>query len=108
VLIEKLESGKEVYPSVFTDLSGFLQTFGNRCHHAKEEEHLFKVLEKKGVPVSGMNAYGHNQLELIGMATSSGQALVVVRRGLAPQHKPDMPGQQDQPRLTNMTHSEEE
>ncbi|MBZ5688064.1 MAG: hemerythrin domain-containing protein [Acidobacteriia bacterium] len=53
VLIEKLESGKEVDPSVFTDLSEFLQTFGDKCHHAKEEEYLFKLLEKKGVPVSG-------------------------------------------------------
>jgi len=53
VLIEKLESGKEVDPSVFTDLSEFLQTFGDRCHHGKEELYLFKLLEKKGVPVSG-------------------------------------------------------
>ena len=47
------ESGKEVDPSVFTDLSEFMQTFGDKCHHAKEEEYLFKLLEKKGVPVSG-------------------------------------------------------
>jgi len=53
VLIEKLESGTEVDPSVFTDLSEFLQTFGDRCHHGKEEDYLFKLLERKGVPVSG-------------------------------------------------------
>lgn len=53
VLVENLESGKEIDPSVFTDLSEFLQTFGDTCHHGKEEEYLFKLLEKKGVPVSG-------------------------------------------------------
>jgi len=53
VLIEKLESGKEFDPAVLTDLSEFMQTFGDRCHHGKEEKYLFKLLEKKGVPVSG-------------------------------------------------------
>jgi hemerythrin-like domain-containing protein len=53
VLIEKLESGKEIDPAVLTDLSEFMHTFGDRCHHGKEENYLFKLLEKKGVPVSG-------------------------------------------------------
>ncbi len=30
VLIEKLESGKEIDPAVLTDLSEFMQTFGDR------------------------------------------------------------------------------
>ena len=53
VLIERLESGKEIDPAVLTDLSEFMQTFGDKCHHGKEEDYLFKLLEKKGVPVSG-------------------------------------------------------
>ena len=53
VLVEKLESGLEVDYSVFTDLSEFLQTFCDTCHHGKEEDYLFKLLERKGVPVSG-------------------------------------------------------
>lgn len=53
VLIEKLESGKEIDPAVLTDFFEFMQTFGDRCHHGKEEQYLFKLLEKKGVPVSG-------------------------------------------------------
>ncbi len=53
VLVEKLESGTEVDRAVFRDLSEFLQTFGDRCHHGKEEEYLFRLLEKKGVPISG-------------------------------------------------------
>jgi hemerythrin-like domain-containing protein len=50
VLIEKLESGKEVDPAALTDLSEFLQTFGDRCHRGKEEDYLFKLLEKKESP----------------------------------------------------------
>lgn len=53
VLIEKLETGKQVDAAVLTDLSEFMQTFGERCHHGKEEDYLFKLLEKNGVPVSG-------------------------------------------------------
>lgn len=53
IIIEKLESGKEIDPAVLTDLSEFMQTFGDKCHHGKEEDYLFKLLEKKGVPVSG-------------------------------------------------------
>lgn len=53
VLIDKLESGREVDQSVFTDLSEFLHTLGDTCHHGKEEDYLFKLLERKGVPVSG-------------------------------------------------------
>jgi hemerythrin-like domain-containing protein len=53
VIIEKLESGSEIDPVVLTDLSEFMQTFGDKCHHGKEEDYLFKLLEKKGVPVSG-------------------------------------------------------
>jgi len=53
VLIEKLETGQQVDAAVLTDLSEFMQTFGERCHHGKEEDYLFKLLEKKGVPVSG-------------------------------------------------------
>ena len=53
MLIEKLESGRQVEAAVLTDLSEFMQTFGDRCHHGKEEDYLFKLLEKKGVPVSG-------------------------------------------------------
>ena len=53
VLVEKLESGKEIDAAVLTDLFEFMRTFGDKCHHGKEEIYLFKLLEKKGVPVSG-------------------------------------------------------
>ncbi len=31
----------------------FFQTFADRCHHAKEEQHLFPALERRGIPRDG-------------------------------------------------------
>jgi hemerythrin-like domain-containing protein len=30
-----------------------MRTFADKCHHGKEETHLFTLLERKGVPVCG-------------------------------------------------------
>jgi hemerythrin-like domain-containing protein len=30
-----------------------MRTFADKCHHGKEEAHLFTLLEKKGVPMRG-------------------------------------------------------
>jgi len=35
------------------ELVYFLKTFGDKCHHGKEENHLFKELEKQGIPNAG-------------------------------------------------------
>jgi len=53
VLAEMLHSGREVEAGVLNDLVEFLRVFADDCHHGKEEHHLFPLLEKKGVPVSG-------------------------------------------------------
>jgi hemerythrin-like domain-containing protein len=42
-----------VPPETLSGLLEFLCTFADRCHHGKEEEHLFPLLERKGVPRSG-------------------------------------------------------
>ena len=34
-------------------MADFFKTFVDRCHHAKEERHLFPALEKHGVPKEG-------------------------------------------------------
>lgn len=31
----------------------FLSTFADKCHHAKEEDHLFPALQSRGIPVQG-------------------------------------------------------
>ncbi len=53
ILIEILETGKEVEEKTLQDIVEFMRTFADKCHHGKEETHLFPVLEKKGVPMRG-------------------------------------------------------
>ncbi len=38
---------------VLRHLAEFFQTFADRCHHAKEEQHLFPALERRGIPRQG-------------------------------------------------------
>jgi len=53
VLAETLEAGKEVEEKTLHDIVEFMRTFADKCHHGKEETHLFPALEKKGVPMRG-------------------------------------------------------
>jgi hemerythrin-like domain-containing protein len=53
VLAETLEAGKEVEGKTLRDIVDFMRTFADKCHHGKEEAHLFTLLEKKGVPMRG-------------------------------------------------------
>jgi len=53
VMIEVLEAGKEVEEKTLQDMVEFMRTFADKCHHGKEESHLFPALEKKGVPMRG-------------------------------------------------------
>ena len=48
-----LLEGKPVAPEILTGLLEFFQLFADRCHHSKEEDLLFPLLERKGVPRSG-------------------------------------------------------
>lgn len=53
VLADRLETGQRVEPTTLQDMVEFMRTFADRCHHGKEETHLFPALERKGVPVRG-------------------------------------------------------
>ncbi|MBK5262136.1 MAG: hypothetical protein JJE17_06145 [Peptostreptococcaceae bacterium] len=35
------------------ELVYFLKTFGDKCHHGKEENYFFKELENQGIPNEG-------------------------------------------------------
>jgi hemerythrin-like domain-containing protein len=50
---QKVERGGEVPPAVLEDLLDFFKTFADQCHHSKEEELLFPLLERKGIPRAG-------------------------------------------------------
>jgi hemerythrin-like domain-containing protein len=49
----KLAAGEEVNPNVFAKGLDFFRNFADRCHHGKEERHLFAKLVEKGVPQQG-------------------------------------------------------
>jgi hemerythrin-like domain-containing protein len=50
---QKLEQGGQVRPEALSDLLDFFKTFADKCHHSKEEELLFPLLESKGIPREG-------------------------------------------------------
>ena len=51
--IPKLEAGDATPVPVFAQGVDFLRGFADRCHHYKEEQHLFPLLASKGLPVEG-------------------------------------------------------
>jgi hemerythrin-like domain-containing protein len=50
---ERLGNGDEVPPGILNGILEFFQMFADRCHHGKEEDLLFPLLEKKGLPRQG-------------------------------------------------------
>ena len=49
----RMGSGERVEPQVLDNLLEFFRLFADRCHHSKEEDLLFPLLEKKGMPRGG-------------------------------------------------------
>lgn len=45
-----LEAGEAVDREGLAWLQAFFGTFADRCHHGKEEQHLFPALERHGIP----------------------------------------------------------
>jgi len=50
---DRLEAGQRVDPKHLEEILEFLKVFVDKCHHAKEEDHLFPALEKAGIPKEG-------------------------------------------------------
>jgi hemerythrin-like domain-containing protein len=48
VACDKLDKGEEVSPKVFMSAVDFIRTFADSCHHGKEEDVLFPMMEKRG------------------------------------------------------------
>jgi len=49
----RLGEEKRVAPDVLSRLLEFFKLFADKCHHGKEEDLLFPLLEKKGMPRDG-------------------------------------------------------
>ncbi len=47
---DRLESGQAVDRRHIEEILEFLTVFVDKCHHAKEEDHLFPAMEKAGIP----------------------------------------------------------
>jgi hemerythrin-like domain-containing protein len=52
-LANALDQGKEVPAASLEKAVDFLAGFADKCHHGKEENHLFPVLEQNGIPRQG-------------------------------------------------------
>lgn len=52
-LTPALTAGAAAARAALPRLVEFFQTFADRCHHAKEEQHLFPALERRGIPRAG-------------------------------------------------------
>ncbi|UCE67484.1 MAG: hemerythrin domain-containing protein [Candidatus Zixiibacteriota bacterium] len=50
---DRLEKGEKVDPRFFNEAIDFIRNYADRYHHAKEEDILFKKMEKAGFPVEG-------------------------------------------------------
>lgn len=50
---QRLRRHDHVEPQILTQLLEFFRLFADRCHHGKEEDLLFPLLEKKGMPRGG-------------------------------------------------------
>ncbi len=50
---DRLDAGQPVDPKHLDEILEFLKVFVDKCHHAKEEDHLFPALEKAGIPKEG-------------------------------------------------------
>jgi hemerythrin-like domain-containing protein len=53
VLADRLDAGQPVAVETLQKVVQFMQRFGDICHHGKEEQVLFPLLKKKGVPMHG-------------------------------------------------------
>jgi hemerythrin-like domain-containing protein len=49
----KFDAGGKVPSEVLADLLEFFRVFTDQCHHMKEEELFFPMLERKGIPRDG-------------------------------------------------------
>ncbi|HSA94530.1 MAG TPA: hemerythrin domain-containing protein [Acidobacteriota bacterium] len=47
---DRLDAGAAVDPDDLEQAVGFIRGFADKCHHAKEEGHLFPEMEKAGIP----------------------------------------------------------
>jgi len=53
IIVERSESDRKLDQQSAREAVSFFRNFADRCHHAKEEDHLFPAMEAKGFPREG-------------------------------------------------------
>ena len=53
VMAGALEDGKHVAVHTLQAAATFMGAYADKCHHGKEEGHLFPLLQARGVPATG-------------------------------------------------------
>jgi hemerythrin-like domain-containing protein len=76
----RIRQNKQVAPEILSGLLEFFRIFADRCHHGKEEDCLFPLLEKKGLPRDGgpvgVMLHEHDEgRKLIGMMAEAAEAI---------------------------------
>jgi hemerythrin-like domain-containing protein len=53
VLADRVEVDQAVDVEMLRNIVEFMRIYADKCHHGKEEDLLFPLLEKKGIPMQG-------------------------------------------------------
>ena len=84
-LVNRMESGEAPQWEALNRCVEFLRFFADACHHAKEEDLLFPVLESRGIPRDGgpigVMLYEHTQARAF--TKEMGEALTDIESGSA-------------------------
>jgi hemerythrin-like domain-containing protein len=78
---ERIEEGREADPEHLPQMLDFFRIFVDKCHHGKEEDHLFPALEAVGVPREGgpigvmlmEHQMGRERVKAMGQAVEDGR-----------------------------------
>ncbi|MGH9788866.1 MAG: hemerythrin domain-containing protein [Candidatus Acidiferrales bacterium] len=77
VVADRLSAGRRVEPEILTQLLDFFRLFADRCHHGKEEDLLFPLLERKGLLRAGgpigvmMDEHTQGRAQMEGMSAAA-------------------------------------
>jgi len=84
-LVAKMESGVNPECDALNHCVQFFRLFADACHHAKEEDLLFPVLESRGIPREGgpIGVMLHEHAQARGLTKEMGEALAEIEAGSA-------------------------
>lgn len=86
ILADRLDAGQAVDVDTLQRVVEFMRTFADKCHHGKEEELLFPLLSRKGVPMQGC------PVGVLTMEHGKGRILVKGLADAAEAYQKDGPG----------------